>query len=176
MKDIKLTKPSLLYQSTFLDFVKDVKESGYESYTHYVKAEKNFSEFMNELIDMSEGVNIKKGWAPCSSYWLIDNNEEVIGVIRIRHRVDNDSLEMAGHIGYEIKSSKRKKGYGQRLLELGLMEARKIGLQKVLITCDEDNVASKRMIEKCKSKYKKSIFDEESGKNILQYEVDTVYD
>ena len=171
MKNVKLVEPSILFKDSFLEFVEDVKNTGYISYEHYKKAEKNFEEFVTDLTNSSKGINIAEGWVPCSSYWLVDNSEEVIGVIRIRHRVDSDFLEMIGHIGYEIKSTRRKEGNGSKLLELGLIEARKIGLEKVLITCDEDNIGSKRIIEKFNGKYIKSIVDDESGKNKLQYEV-----
>lgn len=173
MQDIKLFEPSILFKDSFLEFVEDVKNTGYESYELYTKAEEDFQEFVTDLTNSSKGFNIPQGWVPCSSYWLVDDSGEVVGVIRIRHRVDSDYLQMIGHIGYEIKSSRRKEGYGSKLLELGLTEARKIGLEKVLITCDEDNVGSIRIIEKFNGKYKKSFVDDESGKNVLQYEVCT---
>lgn len=173
MQDVKLVKPSILFKDSFIEFVEDVKNTGYESYEHYTKAEEDFEEFVTDLTNSSKGINIPEGWVPCSSYWLVDDSGEVVGVIRIRHRVDSDYLQMIGHIGYEIKSSRRKKGYGSKLLELGLTEARKIGLEKVLITCDEDNIGSIRIIEKFNGKYKKLFVDDESGKNVLQYEVCT---
>lgn len=170
MLDVKLVEPSILFKDSFLEFVEDVKSTGYESYEHYTKAEKDFEEFITDLINSSKGINIPEDWVPCSSYWLIDDSE-VVGVIRIRHRVDSDYLQMIGHIGYEIKSSKRKRGYGSKLLELGLIEAKKIGLEKVLITCNEDNIGSIRIIEKFNGEYKKSFFDDETEKKVLQYEV-----
>ena len=172
MQNVKLIEPNVLYKDSFLDFVNDVKNTGYESYEHYTKAEIDFEEFIEDQINDSKGINIPEGWVPCSSYWLVDDNEEVIGVIRIRHRVDNDFLQVIGHIGYEIKSNCRRQGYGSKLLELGLVEAKKIGLQKVLITCEEDNIGSKRIIEKFNGMYKKKLVDDD-GKNVLQYEVCT---
>ncbi|MGH4118023.1 hypothetical protein [Clostridium sp.] len=44
-------------------------------------------EFVNTLTNSSKGINLQDGWAPCSCYWLVDDSGEVIGVIRIRHRV-----------------------------------------------------------------------------------------
>ena len=173
MQNVKLIGPSLLYKESFLEFVEDVKSTGYESYELYTKSEEDFEEFVTDLTNSSKGINLQDGWAPCSCYWLVDDSGEVIGVIRIRHRVDSDFLQMIGHIGYEIKSSRRKEGYGRKLLELGLTEARKMGLEKVLITCDEDNIASLRIIQKFNGKYKKLFVDDESGKNVLQYEVCT---
>lgn len=142
MQEVKLIEPSLVYKESFIEFLEDAKNTGYESYELYTKAKEEFEEFVTDLTNSSKGINLQEGWAPCSSYWLVDDSGEVVGVIRIRHRVDSDYLQMIGHIGYEIKSSRRKEGYGSKLLELGLAEARKIGLEKVLITCDEDNIGS----------------------------------
>ncbi|WP_105615813.1 GNAT family N-acetyltransferase [Vallitalea okinawensis] len=170
MQNVRLVEPSILFKDSFLDFVEDVKKTGYESYELYTKAEKDFKEFVTDLINFSKGINIPEDWVPCSSFWLIDR-DEVVGVIRIRHRVDNDYLQMIGHIGYEIKSSKRKRGYGSRLLELGLKEAKKLGLEEVLVTCNEDNIGSLRIINKFNGEYKKSFIDDETGKTVLQYKV-----
>lgn len=173
MKNYKLVRPSAYFRVTFLDFVADVKATGYESYSLYIKAEDNFDEFIIQLNEASEGKNLPEGWVPCSSFWLVDEKEEVIGVIRIRHSVDSDFLQMIGHIGYEIKSTQRKMGHGTNILKLGLIEAKKIGLGVVLITCDEDNLGSLRIIEKFDGKYKKSFINPDTNKIVKQFEVST---
>ena len=53
-----------------------------------------------------------------------------------------------GHIGYSVRPSERGKGYATRMLEMALAEARRLGLKRVLITCDRKNVASARVIRK----------------------------
>ncbi|QUH27658.1 GNAT family N-acetyltransferase [Vallitalea guaymasensis] len=171
MQEVKLVEPSILYRDSFLEFIEDVKETGYESYELYTKAEEDFNEFIKDLLDSSKGINIPEGWIPCSSFWLVDDVGEVIGVIRIRHSVDSEFLQMIGHIGYEIKSTHRNKGYGSKLLELGLVEARKLGLEEVIITCNENNIGSRKIIEKFKGKYIKSIFDTDDQRNLLQYKI-----
>jgi predicted acetyltransferase len=54
---------------------------------------------------------------------------------------------MGGHIGYEIRPVKRRQGYGTEILRLGLEKARELGLRKVLVTSDEDNIGSRKIIE-----------------------------
>ena len=54
---------------------------------------------------------------------------------------------MSGHIGYEIRPSKRRQGYDTKILRLGLEKARELDLHRVLVTCDEDNIGSKKIIE-----------------------------
>ncbi|OGH91392.1 MAG: hypothetical protein A2479_01625 [Candidatus Magasanikbacteria bacterium RIFOXYC2_FULL_39_8] len=55
--------------------------------------------------------------------------------------------EYGGHIGYSIRPSKRKKGYGTHMLALALKKTKRFGLKKVMITCDEDNVGSRKIIQ-----------------------------
>jgi predicted acetyltransferase len=170
LKEINLVNPSVIYKQSFLELVADVKKSGYESYEQYAKAEDNFDEFIEELMEIGGGVNIKVGWAPCTTYWLV-SDLEVIGVIRIRHHVDNEKLQMAGHIGYEIVSQERIKGYGTNILELGLIKAKEMGLNEVLITCDAKNIGSKSIINKFNPAYIKTFVDDDSGNDVIQYKV-----
>ncbi|MCF8020971.1 GNAT family N-acetyltransferase [Petrocella atlantisensis] len=167
----RLVRPDIKYKDSFLEFVEDVKSTGYESYELYRKAVVDFDGFIKDLCDSSEGLNLPEGWVPCSSFWLVDNTCEVLGVIRIRHRVDSEYLQMLGHIGYEIKSNNRRKGYGSRIFELGLIESRKIGLRSVLVTCNEDNIGSMSIILQANGKFTRSFKDDETGKKVMQYEV-----
>lgn len=171
MNSITLVKPNLLYKTEFLKFVDDVKSTGYETYDIYVEALSDFERFVENLDNTSKGINLPKGWVPCSSFWLVNNAGEVLGVIRIRHRVDNPFLQTIGHIGYEIKSNQRNKGYGSKILELGLLEASNIGLDKVLVTSYSDNGASVKIIKKFGGVYKQSFFDEDTNKEIMQFEI-----
>ena len=84
-----------------------------------------------------------------TSFFLIDTDrEKILGAIQIRHSIDHPNLIHRGwHIGYAIRPNERKKWYATKMLELALKESKKIGLEKVLITCDIDNIASNKVIK-----------------------------
>ena len=89
------------------------------------------------------------GPLPTSTYTLFDNEKEV-GFIQIRHRPSHSKEvppDFASHIYYEIKPEYRNQGYGIKILQLGLSEAKKIGVKKIIITCYDNNTASKKIIE-----------------------------
>ena len=71
----------------------------------------------------------------------------LVGMIDLRHRLNDFLAEYGGHIGYSVRPDERRKGYAKRMLALALPEARKRGIDRVLITCDVDNEASRRTIQ-----------------------------
>ena len=70
-----------------------------------------------------------------------------LGVVSVRHRLTRSLRVFGGHIGYAIRPSERRKGYGRRILKLVLPKARKLGLKRVLVTCSPRNLASRKVIE-----------------------------
>jgi predicted acetyltransferase len=90
------------------------------------------------------------GRLPTSSFDFVSDAGAVIGCTQVRHRPSrNEDLppEAANHIYYEIKEPYRGRGYGKTLLALALIEARRIGLERVRLTVGAENLASKRIIE-----------------------------
>ena len=94
------------------------------------------------------GIGLPVGYVPATSFWLIDN-DRFIGEISIRHELTPALLKYGGHIGYEVRWSETRKGYGTKMLAMVLPYCRdNLRLEKVLITCDDDNIGSQKIIEK----------------------------
>lgn len=164
-----LAKPSLNYQKSFENYVLAYKNSIDNHYFDMYKgALENFEEYLNFLEDYSKGINLSKGSVATSTFWLIHNNE-VVGVTRVRH----EEVDTAGHIGYDISPCCRKKGYGSIILKLALEEARKLGIGNAIVTCNVDNAASRKIIEKHNGKLLGTIFDEEENETLYKFSIDT---
>lgn len=101
-------------------------------------------------------------------FWMTDK-DHLIGRVEIRKELTEELKLYGGNIGYTIYPNARRKGYGTSILKLTLEEAKKMGLEKVLLTCDVDNIGSIRIIEKNGGILEKSLFDQESQKEILRY-------
>ncbi|MEG1524268.1 MAG: GNAT family N-acetyltransferase [Clostridia bacterium] len=94
------------------------------------------------------GIHLKPGYVKETRFWLIDH-ERFIGKIAIRHELTPALLQFAGNIAYEVRWSKCRKGYGTQMLSMGLQFCKEeLGLQRVLITCNDGNIASARVAEK----------------------------
>ena len=114
-------------------------------------ARSNFAAFVQRLEEDEHGVNLAPGIVPSSQYWLLRHDADdvtVLGVSHLRHALTPDLEDVGGHIGYSIRPSERRRGYGTRILALTLQYARALGLERVLVTCDTDNTGSAWIIQK----------------------------
>lgn len=107
---------------------------------------KDFTKYLKDKYSEDLGINLKNGRVPQTTYWLYVD-EIPCGMIVVRRRINEFLLKRGGHIGYYIKKDYRKKGYGEKMLSLCLDLLRKEGLNKVLITCNVDNIGSQKVIE-----------------------------
>jgi predicted acetyltransferase len=87
------------------------------------------------------------GWVPATELWYVDG-AEWLGHLSVRHRLTPQLTEVGGHIGYIVRPSARRCGHATAMLREGLRIARGLGIESALLTCDDDNVASRRVIEK----------------------------
>lgn len=84
-----------------------------------------------------------------SVFFLLDEERNrLLGAVNIRHYLNESNLLRGGHIGDGIRPSERRKGYGTEIIRLALIECKKLGIDRVLITCDKDNIGSSKAIIK----------------------------
>ena len=83
---------------------------------------------------------------PCTTLWWVDG-DEYLGRIAIRHRLNEFLADVGGHIGYDVRPSRRRQGHATAMLRAALPWAHDLGIDRALVTCDDDNVGSIRVIE-----------------------------
>lgn len=84
---------------------------------------------------------------PATALWIVDDGQ-VMGSLQIRHRLTPFLLEQGGHIGYSIRPSARRRGHASAALRDALPIAHDLGIERVLVSCDEDNDGSRTVIER----------------------------
>ena len=106
-------------------------------------------------------------------YCLIEN-DEIIGTGRIRTNLEANEYfnKYSGHIGYTIIPSKRKRGYGTKLLHLLLEKCKEINIEEVMIVCQVDNIGSQKVIENNLGSYKDTVLDPTDNKYYKRYLID----
>lgn len=101
------------------------------------------------ITEGNERVPPLEGRVKSSYFWITDDAGIWVGFLALRRSLDHPFLrEAGGHIGYSIRPSRRREGHASSALSLALAEAAKLGIESVLVTCDEDNVASAATIER----------------------------
>ena len=150
-----LTAPSERYEDSFLEAAAEFHKEGrldstYAEFLGYdlIRMQGHFRTFVCDLQNLSgSGGHGKSGYSD-QVCWLIDG-EDYIGQASIRPELGTPYLiTYGGHIGYSIRPSRRRRGYGTRILELAIEKCPSLGLEQVLVTCDSDNIASKKIIER----------------------------
>ena len=172
MKDPKLVVPDVKYEKSYIEAFHEPGIGRGDTQLMMPAQGKSFEDFVKELIENSKGINVGKGRVPSSTFWLIDG-DEFIGRLSIRHKLTTEKLKMhVGHIGYLIRPSKRRMGYGKKILELGLQEAKKLGITKNLITCDVDNIPSRKIIESHGGKLENKVLGEPGKPDKYRFWID----
>ena len=107
----------------------------------------------NEWVKFVENTKYKEtvtpGFVTAHTFLAVNDTDKIVGVINARHELNDYLLNFGGHIGYSVRKSERRKGYGKKMLSYIYEFLFSLGLEKVLITCDKMNIASKRTIESC---------------------------
>lgn len=145
--NLKLVFPLKKHKTLWHDIIKEI-EAEEEVMVPYALSfrQQDFEVFLQKTEDYHNGINLN-GFVPATTYFLMDDCEtKIVGAVNIRHCLNNDLLFRGGHIGYGVRPTERKKGYATKMLSLSLDKCRENGLQKVLITCDRDNIGSAQTI------------------------------
>ena len=145
MVGVALSRPDARFRDSFLDAA---AEFGNEPTLAYERemAERNFDSYVRDVERWSRGQRLPSGWVAFTTMWLTEG-DSYIGTVNIRHELTEWLRRYGGHIGYAVRPTMRRRGYGTTMCALALDEARRIGLRRVLITCDDDNIGSARIIE-----------------------------
>jgi predicted acetyltransferase len=138
------------------------------NFAHYYRPELTFAAYVRVLEEAEQGRGLPERHVPNTSFFGFAD-ALMIGRLMLRHTVNEFLLRVGGHIGYVVVPEHRGRGYATEMLRQGLDAARSMGLGKVLITCDEDNAASRRTIEKCGGVYEDSYFGPEAPASKRRY-------
>jgi predicted acetyltransferase len=149
MKGLRLVTPDRKYKEEYLSFIRECAEDiKANEMCHYIPLsdESSFLDDINSLINTEKGIGLPSGWVSASTYWLMNEDNKLLGVINIRHDLTDSLRFRGGHIAYYVHQLERRKGYATKMLSLGLEKCRDMGIEQVLITCAKKNIGSAKTI------------------------------
>ncbi len=171
MTDFKLISPSKEFEKEAVEYIQEFLK--YNSEINGVGGLDRYDNYEEWLLKLEKDLdisNIPEGKVPANTYFFVRiQDNKIIGMINIRHKLNEFLFNEAGHIGYSIRPTERKKGYGTLMLKLGLEKCRQLNLDKVLITCDKINVASAKVIQSNNGVLENEIFSETFSEIIQRY-------
>ena len=143
---IKLVVPDEEYLQSYAEAYREYIENGVSTYSF---TDPSSCDIFAKFDDYRNERNLRPDRVGEDKYWLVDDERAYfIGEIAIRHRLNDALLERGGHIGYGIRFSEWNRGYGTKMLAMALEKAKELRISPVLITCNDDNLASARVMEK----------------------------
>ena len=107
-----------------------------------------WGDHLHRLEDQRRGEALPEGWVP-GTFRIAAVGDRIVGRISIRHQLNDHLSFTGGHVGYAVVPSFRRQGLATEILRQGLIIARSEGVDRVLVTCDDDNTGSSRAIERC---------------------------
>ena len=148
MDKIILVKPDLSYADEIIKYKEEsLAESPIINGSAGLDRFSSIEDWLEELKKRSCEDTVPKGLVPSSTYLGVrEKDNYIVGMIDIRHYLNEYLTQVGGHIGYGVRKTERNKGYAKQMLKLALEKCKELKIKKVLITCDEDNIASEKVI------------------------------
>lgn len=148
MDKIILVKPDLSYADEIIKYKEEsLEESPIINGSAGLDRFSSIEIWFEELKKRSCEDTVPKGLVPSSTYLAVrEKDNYIVGMIDIRHYLNEYLTQVGGHIGYGVRKTERNKGYAKQMLKLALEKCKELKIKKVLITCDEDNIASEKVI------------------------------
>jgi predicted acetyltransferase len=148
MNRLRLVLPTMEYKGEIMNYKREFINNGDSmDGTAGLRNAENFEEWYSAFCDNLREESVREGLVPATTFLAISTDDgRLIGMIDVRHRLNDYLLKFGGHIGYSVRKSERQKGYATEMLALTLKECIKLNIKRVLITCDKDNIASAKTV------------------------------
>lgn len=162
MDSIKLIEPIMAYENDIWQFRQEIMDSNdRDKFAGCGNLENCASarEWIDTIRLHQRVETCPKNRVPSNIYIAVrQRDNRIVGVIDLRHHINHPILgTWGGHMGYYVRPSERNKGYAKEMVRQNLQHCRALGIHKVMITCDEDNLASEKVITANGGVYEKSI-------------------
>jgi predicted acetyltransferase len=148
MQRIKLILPTAMHKEQVAEYKREFELHGDSmDGTSGLSTAENFEEWLKAVEDNLHEDTVREGLVPASTYLAIRIDDgKLVGMIQIRHELNDYLMQFGGHIGYSVRKSERRKGFAKEMLKLALMKCKDLKIERALVTCDKENIGSAKTI------------------------------
>ena len=152
------------YRREFLDFGGSMDGAG------SLRRLESGRAWLDEVERFSRPETVPEGKVVSTQFILVrEADDRLLGMLQLRHDLNDYLRRIAGHIGYSVRPSERRRGYAKRMLAMALDEAHKLGLERVMISCSVENEASRRTILANGGVFDSTVVEETDGELLERY-------
>ena len=161
--DISRKDDAISYIQEFLDYGSEI--NGVGSLDRYLDDYEGWL----EKLEVDRTMEPNENRVPADTYFLVrESDDRIIGMINIRHCLNENLRLIGGHIGYSVRPTERRKGYNKVNLYLGLLRCQELGINEVLMDCDADNLGSARTMQALGGSLVREWYEPNIYKTVLQ--------
>ncbi|MBO4392973.1 MAG: GNAT family N-acetyltransferase [Spirochaetales bacterium] len=171
---MKLVEPTMEYSRQIQAYRKEFLDCGDSmDGTEGLRRYEDPKDWIERLDSLKDPSKVPSNLVPASLYMYVrEEDDKIVGMIDIRHYLNEHLAQFGGHIGYSVAPSERRKGYASQMLGLVLPKCRELGIEKVLITCIKGNEGSRRTILKNGGVYESTVYEKDEEIDLERYWID----
>ena len=174
MDDLLLVKPNLSYANQIAAYRQEfLDRTGSLDGTGNLRNYPDPVDWLYHVENMTRLETCPPGLVPATNLLCIRRSDnKLVGMVDIRHELNDHLFNFGGNIGYSVRPDERRKGYAKAMLGMALKESAALGLDKVLVTCNRSNEASRRVILARGGVLENELWDEDDGEFTQRYWID----
>lgn len=171
---LKPVLPSLDYEAELVDYRREFLNSGDPiNGSARLANYENISDWLAWVNSLTSAETLPPDYVVCSTYLYVrEEDNKIVGMAQLRHYLNDYTEKYAGHVGYSIRPSERGKHYAMRLLHDMLPRLKSLGHNRILVTCEPQNVASRKVILSNGGVYESTVHDPLRQADLERYWID----
>ena len=168
---MKLIEPTPEYSRQIRAYRKEFLDCGDSmDGTHGLRDIEDPAKWIEHCILYKDSATVPKGRVPATQYIFVrEEDDKIVGMLQIRHCFNEYLEKYGGHIGYSVAPSERRKGYASQMLKTALPKCRELGIDKVLITCIDNNEGSRKTILANGGRYESTVYEPDEKVSLERY-------